>query len=174
MGILTRLRDCRSRAASSAAKGRVLSRMEEYVDVERVEDGEASSALEVRGDAIERKIRARIDTLSRDAPRTWVQGLTDEMTTLIGDADHGVRDQVHRGADENDRGERFLRVLRDSERVDSSVLEKIIERSLFASRTLGLDLHAQVFGQHRCVALGGLSRAGDGAKALVARRRRHR
>ena len=33
--------------------------MEEYVDVERAEDGEVSSALEVRGDSIERMRRAR-------------------------------------------------------------------------------------------------------------------
>lgn len=59
-GRLTRSRDRgRSRTASNAAKGRVLSRMEEYVDVERAEDGEVSSALEVRGDSIERMRRAR-------------------------------------------------------------------------------------------------------------------
>ena len=33
---------------TNVAKGRVLNRMEEYVDVERREDGEDASALEVR------------------------------------------------------------------------------------------------------------------------------
>ena len=46
--------------ATSAAKGRALARMEETIDVERVEDGEASSAMEVR---------KSIDTMRREATR---------------------------------------------------------------------------------------------------------